>query len=45
MEKSKLGDGEWVQLIGRLKKTPGIRVQSTELKEGLNNSKPGVLPA
>ena len=25
MDKSKLGDGEWVQLIGRLKKTPGIR--------------------
>ena len=27
MEKSKLSDGEWVQLIGRLKKTPGIRVE------------------
>ena len=26
MEKSKVSDGEWVQLMGRLKKTPGIRV-------------------
>ncbi|WP_157040550.1 transposase [Polaromonas naphthalenivorans] len=26
MDKSKLSDGEWVHLIGRLKKTPGIRV-------------------
>ena len=26
MEKSKLSDGEWAQLMGRLKKTPGIRV-------------------
>ena len=26
MAKSKLSDGEWVHLIGRLKKTPGIRV-------------------
>ena len=26
MDKSKLSDGEWVQLIGQLKKTPGIRL-------------------
>ncbi|WP_232290860.1 transposase [Polaromonas naphthalenivorans] len=26
MDKSKLSDGEWVHLIGKLKKTPGIRV-------------------
>ena len=26
MDKSKLSDGEWVQLMGKLKKTPGIRV-------------------
>ena len=26
MDKSKLSDGQWVHLIGRLKKTPGIRV-------------------
>ena len=26
MEKSKLSDSEWVHLIGRLKKTPGIRM-------------------
>ena len=26
MKKSKLSDGEWVQLMGRLKKTLGIRV-------------------
>lgn len=26
MDKSKLSDGEWVHLIGRLKKMPGIRV-------------------
>ena len=26
MDKSKLSDGEWVHLIGKLKKMPGIRV-------------------
>ncbi|MBC7597980.1 MAG: transposase, partial [Polaromonas sp.] len=26
MDKSKLSDEEWVHLIGKLKKTPGIRV-------------------
>ena len=26
MDKSKLSDGEWVNLMGRLKKTPGIRM-------------------
>ena len=26
MKKSKLSDSEWVYLIGRLKKTPGIRM-------------------